>query len=69
MIDWLLEHNSKFEQRLDKRLRDLRVSVTNGVDRDGKCHWSDVPVDAYAASGHGGPRVLAVTPSLDLIAS
>ncbi|MFQ6131682.1 MAG: hypothetical protein ACE5R4_06575 [Armatimonadota bacterium] len=42
---------------------------TNGVDREGKRHWPDVPVDAYGAFGHGGPRAMVVIPSLDLIIS
>ncbi len=41
----------------------------NGVDRNGKRQWHDAPADTYAASGHGGPRVLVVIPSLALIAS
>jgi uncharacterized protein DUF6298 len=40
---------------------------TNGVDRQGKRHWSDVPTDAYGAFGHGGLRAMVVIPSLDLI--
>ncbi len=42
---------------------------TNGVDRDGRRHWPDAPQDTYLASGHGGPRVMCVIPSLDLIVS
>lgn len=42
---------------------------TNGVDRDGKRHWPDVPVDAYGCFGHGGKRAMVVLPSLDLIVS
>ncbi|MFH1744458.1 MAG: DUF4038 domain-containing protein [bacterium] len=42
---------------------------TNGVDRDGKRHWPDVPVDTFGAFGHGGPRAVVVFPSLDLIVS
>jgi len=42
---------------------------TNGVDREGKRHWPDVPTDAYGAFGHGGPRAMIVMPSLDLILS
>jgi CubicO group peptidase (beta-lactamase class C family) len=41
----------------------------NGVDRDGRRHWPDVPHDAFAALGHGGRRGLAVIPSLDLVLS
>jgi len=40
---------------------------TNGVDREGKRHWPDVPTDAYGAFGHGGLRAMVVIPSLDLI--
>ena len=42
---------------------------TNGVDRQGKQHWPDVPRDAYGAFGHGGPRAMVVIPSLDLVIS
>jgi len=42
---------------------------TNGVDREGKRHWPDVPTDAYGCFGHGGPRAMVVVPSLDLIVS
>lgn len=42
---------------------------TNGVDRAGKRHWPDAPVDAYASLGHGGKRALVVVPSLDLVAA
>ncbi|MHC4751089.1 MAG: DUF5060 domain-containing protein, partial [Planctomycetota bacterium] len=42
---------------------------TNGVGRDGKRHWPDVPVDTYGCFGHGGPRAMVVIPSLDLIIS
>jgi len=42
---------------------------TNGVDRDGKRHWPDVPVGAYGCFGHGGPRAMVVIPSLDLAMS
>jgi len=42
---------------------------TNGVDRDGKRHWPDVPVDTYGCFGHGGKRAVVVMPSLDLIVS
>ncbi|MBN1444446.1 MAG: serine hydrolase [Planctomycetes bacterium] len=42
---------------------------TNGVDRDGKRHWPDVPEDAYGAFGHGGLRAMVVLPGLDLIVS
>jgi hypothetical protein len=42
---------------------------TNGVDRDGKRNWPDVPVDAYAALGHGGQHGLIVIPSLQLVMS
>jgi len=42
---------------------------TNGIDREGKRHWPDAPVDTYGAFGHGGPRAMIVIPSLDLIVS
>jgi CubicO group peptidase (beta-lactamase class C family) len=42
---------------------------TNGVDRDGKRHWPDAPLDTYAALGHGGRRAMVVIPSLDLVVS
>ncbi len=39
----------------------------NRVDRDGKRHWPDAPSNTYGAFGHGGPRVMVVMPSLDLV--
>jgi CubicO group peptidase (beta-lactamase class C family) len=42
---------------------------TNGVDREGKRHWPDAPLDAYGAFGHGGMRALVIIPSLGLVAS
>jgi len=42
---------------------------TNGVDRVGKRHWPDAPLDTYGAFGHGGIRAMVVIPSLDLIVS
>jgi CubicO group peptidase (beta-lactamase class C family) len=42
---------------------------TNGVDREGRRHWPDVPEDAFGAFGHGGPRAMVVLPGLDLIVS
>lgn len=42
---------------------------TNGIDREGKRHYPDAPTDLYGCFGHGGPRVMAVLPSLDLIVS
>lgn len=42
---------------------------TNGIDRDGKRHWPDAPVDTFAALGHGGIRATVVIPSLDLVVS
>ncbi|MFQ6042225.1 MAG: hypothetical protein ACE5PV_15320 [Candidatus Poribacteria bacterium] len=42
---------------------------TNGVDREGKRHWPNAPVDAYGAFGHGGIRAMVVIPSLDVIVS
>ena len=41
----------------------------NGVDREGKRHWPDVPVDSYGCFGHGGLRAMVVLPGLDLIIS
>jgi hypothetical protein len=41
----------------------------NGIDREGKQHWPDVPTDAYGCFGHGGKRAMVVLPSLDLIVS
>jgi len=41
----------------------------NGVDREGKRHWPDAPVDAFACLGHGGKRAIVVLPGLDLIVS
>jgi hypothetical protein len=42
---------------------------SNGIDRAGKRHWPDLPVDSFAALGHGGQRGLLIVPSLDLVAS
>lgn len=42
---------------------------TNGVDRNGKRHWADAPLDAFGGFGHGGRRAMAVIPSLDIIVS
>jgi hypothetical protein len=42
---------------------------TNGVDRDGKRHWPEVPHDTYGAFGHGGPRAMVVFPELDMVMS
>ena len=42
---------------------------TNGIDRKGKRHWSALPTDAYGAFGHGGPRVMLVIPSLEVVMS
>jgi CubicO group peptidase (beta-lactamase class C family) len=41
----------------------------NGIDREGKRHWPDVPVDTFGCFGHGGIRAMVVMPSLDLIIS
>jgi len=41
----------------------------NGVDREGKRHWPDVPVNAYGCFGHGGIRAVVVIPDLELIVS
>jgi hypothetical protein len=42
---------------------------TNGADRAGKRHWPDAPEDMFGCFGHGGPRVMIVIPSLDLVMS
>jgi len=42
---------------------------TNGVDREGRRHWPDAPVDTFGAFGHGGIRAMAILPPLDLIVS
>ena len=39
------------------------------IDRDGRRHWPDAPEDMYGCFGHGGPRVMVVIPSLDLVMS
>ncbi len=41
----------------------------NGLDEKGRRLWPGVPTDAYGAFGHGGPRAMAVIPSLDLVVS
>ncbi|MEN6578248.1 MAG: serine hydrolase [Phycisphaerales bacterium] len=41
----------------------------NGVDREGKRHWPDVPKDVFGCFGHGGIRAMVVLPGLDLIVS
>ncbi len=41
----------------------------NGVDRAGKRHWPDAPVDTFGCFGHGGKRAMVVIPGLDLIVS
>jgi hypothetical protein len=41
----------------------------NGVDREGKRHWPDAPLDAFGAFGHSGKRALVVIPGLDLVVS
>jgi hypothetical protein len=41
----------------------------NGIDREGKRHWPDAPVDTYGCFGHGGIRAMVVLPGLDLIIS
>jgi hypothetical protein len=41
----------------------------NGIERDGKRHWPDVPDDVYGCFGHGGMRAMVVMPSLDIIVS
>jgi len=42
---------------------------TNGIDRYGRRHWPDAPVDTFGAFGHGGIRAMIVIPSLHLIVS
>lgn len=42
---------------------------TNGLDRAGKRHWPDLPLDTFAALGHGGKRAIVVIPSFDLVVS
>jgi len=41
----------------------------NGIDREGKQHWPDVPNDTYGCFGHGGKRAMVVLPALELIVS
>ena len=41
----------------------------NGVGRDGKRNWPDVPTDVYGCFGHGDIRAMVVLPRLDLIVS
>lgn len=41
----------------------------NGVGRDGKHNWPDVPRDVFGCFGHGDIRAMVVMPSLDLIVS
>ncbi len=41
----------------------------NGVDRVGKWHWPDAPLDTFGCFGHGGKRAMVVLPGLDLIVS
>jgi CubicO group peptidase (beta-lactamase class C family) len=42
---------------------------TNGVDRAGKRHWPDAPLETFGAFGHGSMRAIVVIPSLDLVVS
>lgn len=42
---------------------------TNGVDRAGRRHWPDAPLDTFAALGHGGKRAVVIIPSLELVVS
>jgi hypothetical protein len=37
------------------------------VDRAGRRHWPEAPLDTFAALGHGGKRACVVIPSLDLV--
>jgi len=41
----------------------------NRTDKVGRRLFVDAPPDTYVASGHGGPRMLWIIPSLDLIVS
>ncbi|MDI6450612.1 serine hydrolase [Anaerobaca lacustris] len=41
----------------------------NGIDREGRRHWPDVPIDAYGCFGHGGKRAMIILPGPDLIVS
>lgn len=41
----------------------------NGLGREGKRNWPDVPSDVYGCFGHGDIRAMVVMPSLDLIVS
>ena len=41
----------------------------NGVGRDGKHNWPDVPGDVFGCFGHGDIRAVVVMPGLDLIVS
>jgi len=41
----------------------------NRTDNAGRRLFVDAPPDTYVASGHGGPRMLWIIPSLDLIVS
>lgn len=42
----------------------------NGVDRAGRRHWPDAPLDTFAALGHkNGQRAVVAIPSLDLVVS
>lgn len=43
---------------------------TNGVNRKGRPHWPDAPLDTFGAFGHeNGQRAVIVIPSLDLVVS
>ena len=41
----------------------------NGVDRENRRYWPDVPQNAFGCLGHGGKRAMIVLPGLDLIIS
>lgn len=41
----------------------------NGIGRDAKRNWPDVPADVYGCFGHGDIRAMVVMPSLNLIVS
>jgi CubicO group peptidase (beta-lactamase class C family) len=42
---------------------------TNGIDREGKRHWSAAPLDTVAALGHGGKRAIVLMPGRDIVVS
>ena len=46
-----------------------RLWWINGLGKDGKRLWPDLPADTFAAVGHGGPVLMMVMPSLQLVLS